>query len=89
MEKVNLDEILFTEFNKLREDFPEEDWLPNEEMTDFPEFKYVKNAMKEACKQVLILAVENVKLVTVKKGFFGHEMDIDILSIIETINQVE
>jgi len=89
MEKVNLNEILFTELNKLREDFPDENWLTNEEMSILPEFKCLRNAMKEACKQVLILAAENVKLVTVKKGFFGHEMDIDILSITETINQVE
>jgi hypothetical protein len=97
MNKVDLNKILFTEINRLKKDFPEENWYTDEELKTVPEAKYIKYAMKEACRQALELAAENAK--TRIKTITEHEdppysrinkaIVVDKDSIINTINQVE
>lgn len=80
--KVNLEEILFAEVDKMRKDFPDINLYSNEEMKGSPEWNYYMDAMREACRQTLELAAENAEI---------HEelFIVDKQSIINTINQVE
>ena len=87
--KINLKEILFTEVDKMREDFPDINLYSNEEMKNSPEWKYYMNAMKEACKQVLELASENAKVIKNEHTLQILSNLIDKQSILNTINQVE
>lgn len=88
--KVNLEEILFTEVDKMREDFPDINLYSNEEMKNSPEWRYYMNAMKEACRQVLELAAENAdtKYLPLLNSNESIEV-VDKQSILNTINQVE
>ena len=89
--KINLEEILFTEVDKMREDFPDINLYSNEEMKNSPEWKYYMNAMKEACRQVLELADEN-STIDFEGAFNSYEEALDAKrkqSILNTINQVK
>ena len=87
--KINLEEILFTEVDKMRKDFPDINLYSNEEMKNSPEWKYYMNAIKEACRQVLELAAENAKVIKNEHTSQILSNLIDKQSILNTINQVE
>jgi hypothetical protein len=88
MNKVDLNKILFTEINRLKKDFPEENWYTDEELETVPEAKYIKDAMKEACRQALKLAAENAEI-NYPNEDEGQSAEIDKQSIKDTINQIE
>lgn len=82
--RVNLEEILFAEANKLRKDNPKIDLYSNNEMKESPEFAYFISAMKEACRQTLELAAENA---ITKWG--QSVVKVDKQSILDIIKQIE
>ena len=60
MKTIDLGKILFDQVDKLREDYPDINLYSDEDMKVSPEYNYFINAMKEACRQTLELATENV-----------------------------
>ena len=60
MKEINLEEIFFSEFKKLKEAYPNENYYSEEETKSSVEFIYFISAMREACKQTLELAAEKV-----------------------------
>lgn len=87
--KINLEEILFTEADKLRKDFPFLDLYSNKEMKESPEWKYFMSAMKEACRQILELAAENAEIDYVPDYQGGEIAYINENSILDTIKQIK
>ena len=85
MKEVNLEEILFSETNRFRNNHPNENIYTDEEMKSSPEFPYFMAAMSEACRQVLELASENAEV-----DVFGEfTATVNKKSITNTINQVK
>ena len=89
MKEVKLDEILFSELEKLRKKYPKENFYSEKQIRESPEFVYFVNAMKEACNQTLELAAENAY---VQDWYMNGELvgkAVNKQSILDLINQIK
>lgn len=95
--KINLEELLLKHIRFMLESNgkskEQSKYLSNRIIKD-EDFAYIKNAMKEACEQILELAASNAKKNEMvwdsKNGKWTNESDeINKQSILDTINQVE
>lgn len=93
---INLEEIIFDMGDKLREAFPDTNFYSNEQMKVSPEFKFFKEAMKEACHQTLKLAAENA-IAKIERDWSGNTGSeyyddyaiVDRQSILDVIKLIE
>ena len=86
MEKtINLEKILFNNIDKLRIDIPDNILFSNEAIKKSIEYNYFINAMREAVKQALELAAENLRQTS---GQFNSDYTDEKRRILNTINKV-
>ena len=96
MKVVKLDEILFSELETLRKKHPKENYYTEKQIRESPEFVYFINAMRIACKQTLVLAAENAKIINDPNSYCGNtgseypaEQIVSKQSILDLINQIK
>ena len=87
MKDIILKEILFKEVDKFREKYNPKNLYTNQQIEDSDEFEFFISAMREACKQTLELAAENVRC----DSHYGVDIShtINKQSILDTINQIK
>ena len=100
---IDLEAILNDHVEMLMREHPD-DYISIEDMKQDPAYATIMNAMLDACKQTLELAVKNAKLITLIDGkaiklkegqvaivdkFGEYTANIDLDSILHTITQVK